>query len=362
MLAELARPSDNDALLKLLRDNPMAGAITVGFERAPDYFAASGIGAEQSHVVVVRDPVSGCIACVGDVSVRRVFANGRSLRAAYVSNWRVDRAWRGQPDLLEQGLRCIADLQCDRLKADVFYSAIVADNAPARSRLERRRAGLAAFHRADELVTFLIRTRPRPRTAASAIAPATDRAELSAFLFENLARFQFATDWTGELSDRPGALGPEDFLLLRRNGRIAAAGATWDQRTAKQVFVHGYAPRLGRLRPLYNAVAAPTGRPSLPQPGSQLALASVAGFSVAGDDPAAAGALLDALRQSGVRERGIELLALTLSARHPAVPAIRKRFRPWTYRSLLYQIEMPGTLPPGQLQPDRMAQPEAGLL
>ena len=89
-----------------------------------------------------------------------------------------------------------------------------------------------------------------------------------------------------------GGYGPagRPFLVLRRDGAIVACAAIWDQRASKQVVVRDYSRRLQALRPLHNATARLTGKPLLPAPGTSLALASIAGFAVADDDPESGGA------------------------------------------------------------------------
>ena len=39
----LAALTDEAALRRMLRENPMPGAISLTFEREPDYFAAAGV-------------------------------------------------------------------------------------------------------------------------------------------------------------------------------------------------------------------------------------------------------------------------------------------------------------------------------
>ena len=149
----------------LLRDNPMRGEITLSFEREPDYFRAAAEGAAEAYPIIARDPSSGRIGCVAEVALRHVFVNGAPVRGAYLSNWRMDSAWRERVAFLETGLAFFANLQQERLRADVFYTAILAENTAARRRLERRRPGPGNYHLVDDLVTYLVPTRPLRRSA-----------------------------------------------------------------------------------------------------------------------------------------------------------------------------------------------------
>ena len=69
----LATQADNAALLRLLRDNPMPGSISLTFEREPDYFIAAGLDGSLSQTVVSIDEETGECQAMGARSVHPVF-------------------------------------------------------------------------------------------------------------------------------------------------------------------------------------------------------------------------------------------------------------------------------------------------
>lgn len=358
MRIELAQASDDDELRALLRDNPVGGDIRIGFEREPSFFAAANLGVADSKTIIAREPNSGRIVSVGEVSIRSVFVDGAPVRGAYLSSWKVDRAWRGRPEILVDAFAFVETLQREELHADFFFSAIIEGNIPALRRLETPREGFPRFRRVDDLVTVILPTRSAQRD--SLLVPADP--EALAFRDARLRRFQFTSDWSAPELSSLQASGPDTPLCLRQNNKITACAAIWDQRDKRQSIVRGYSRFLGTVRAAYNFTTAFSHRPTLPNVGSPLELASVCGFALAKDDPETAVTFLDALRRSGCREAGVKLLGLTLSVRHPAIPAILKKLKPWSYRSRFYRVKLGDARISNAIDSDRLTQPEAALL
>ncbi len=81
----------------------MDGEIRVSLEREPNAFLAAAVEGEPHQTVVARDPVSGRIVGMGSRSVWNAFVNGEPRRLGYLSQLRVDRAFRGRKRLLAAG-------------------------------------------------------------------------------------------------------------------------------------------------------------------------------------------------------------------------------------------------------------------
>jgi hypothetical protein len=111
----------------------------------------------------------------------------------------------------------------------------------------------------------------------------------------------------------------------------------WDPRAFKQTRIHGYAPRVARLRPILNPLLRLRGVPPLPRAGSTLAAAFLSHVAVDGDDPATFLALLDDAR-AAARARGIEWLATAFVDGHPLLASLLRAARPRTYRTVLYAL------------------------
>jgi hypothetical protein len=132
-------------------------------------------------------------------------------------------------------------------------------------------------------------------------------------------------------------LAPEDFLVAVRDNRVVGCLAVWDQRSFKQIVVHGYG-RSMRWHRLAAGIAAPVlGTPRLPAPGRPLSHAYVSHVAVDEDDPEVFLELFDAAYDAA-HERGFACLVAGFAERHPFLAILRQRYRAWSYASVLYAV------------------------
>ena len=81
LLLDLATPADDAELRRLLRDNPMDGAIRVSLEREPNVGLAAAVEGEPHDTVVARDPATGRIVGMGSrVGPGTAFVDGAPCR------------------------------------------------------------------------------------------------------------------------------------------------------------------------------------------------------------------------------------------------------------------------------------------
>jgi ribosomal protein S18 acetylase RimI-like enzyme len=364
LAVDLATAADEPEIRRLLRDNPMDGAIRVSLEREPDAFLAAAVEGAPHYTVVARDPRSGAVVGMGSRSVWNAFVNGEPRRLGYLSQLRVDRAFRGRRRLLAAGYAVLRDLRgADETPFDV--TSIIADNEVALRFLGARVPGLPRYRELAPFVTLILPT-PRPRRPSRKVqvergSQATMK-EVADCLARNRRRYQVAPFFTAEelLSpERSRGLAPESFLLAMVDGRLAGCLALWDQSGFKQVVVRDYAPRLARWRPWINRLAPFVGTPRLPDPGSLLPHAYVSHLAVDDDDPTLFQALIEAAC-ADARAAGYAYLVLGLAAGHPWLPWLRRRFRAREYPSILYTVHWDA----GESTPldDRLPHVEAALL
>jgi ribosomal protein S18 acetylase RimI-like enzyme len=342
LAVDLATPEDEPELRRLLRDNPMDGAIRVSLEREPDAFLAAAVEGDPHHTIVARDPRTGAVVGMGSRSVWNAFVNGESQRLGYLSQLRVDRAFRGRRRLLAAGYALLRDLRgADEAPFDL--TSIIADNKTA---LRLLGAGVPGLPRYRELAPFatLILPTPRPRQPPPEVriehGTLETMKEVAGCLTRNRRRYQAAPFFTERelLSpERSRGLRPESFHLARVDGRVAGCLAVWDQSGFKQAVVRGYAPRLARWRPWINRLAPLLHTPRLPDPGAPFPHAYVSHVAVDGDDLRIFQALIESACAES-RSAGYAYLVLGLAARHPWLAWLRRRFRAREYPSLLYTV------------------------
>lgn len=371
----LASPADDAALRSLLRENPMAGQISLTLEREPSYFAAGAIEGGDRQTILAKD--EGRIICAGSVSERSRYINGQSMRIGYLGGLRLNASARGQASIIRRGYELFRHLHDTTGGPPIYLTSITEDNLPARRFLERGLPGMPNYRPLGRLVTLVIRRRRNAnffkptglvrrgfRTqsldviyGSAAIVP-----ELIDLLNRDLSQYQFAPCWrAAELLDHSLGLSPEEFrLACTRDGTPVACAALWDQRAFKQTVVRGYATTLRRLRPFYNAAAAVLGRPRLPRIGEALSNAYIS--HVAADSPQHIEWLIRLLHSSAY-SRKIDYLTLAFDERDPRLPHLRKAFKPREYVTRLYAVHWPdGASLASSLQTDRLLAPEIAIL
>ena len=158
---ELATPEDEPGLRRLLRDNPMDGEIRVSLEREPNAFLAATVEGEPHHTIVARHPELGIVG-MGSRAVWNAFVNGEPRRLGYLSQLRVDRAFRGRKRLLVEGYELLRTFRAaDEMTFDL--TSIIADNETARRLLGAGVRGLPAYQEIEGWTTLILTTSSRAK-------------------------------------------------------------------------------------------------------------------------------------------------------------------------------------------------------
>lgn len=299
---ELAGKGDDAALRRLLQETPVGGAVSLGFQREPDFFLAAEVEGERHQTIVARDEHG--LHGLGSRSVRTAWVNGCPQRLGYLSQLRIAAGWRGRPGWLQAGYARLRALH-DQGDAPFYVTTVASDNRRARRILEAGLAGMPFYRPVDTMATLAFATRP----SAEEVGPA-DLEEVSAFLQAIHPHYQFAPCWTPDVLEdarRCRGLSAADFLAVRRGGRLVACGAIWDQRAFKQVVLDGQVLDVGFLSHLACVSA---------EDGLQVVRAAL----------------------GRAHARGLPLLATGLSVRHPLFAPLTATHPCMRYDSVLYTV------------------------
>lgn len=340
LIVEEARPEDDSGLRRLLADNPMDGAIRVSLEREPNAFFAAAVEGERHRTIVARETATGRVVGLGSRAVWSAFVNGEPCRLGYLSQLRLDRAFRGRRRLVADGYRLIGSFRLpDEAPFDV--TSIIADNRVARRFLEAGVSGLPAYRTVEPFTTLILST-SRPRRTTGVERGSLERMhEIAACIDRNRRRYQLAPLFSADdlLSpERSRGLTPESFFLACDSGAVCGCLTLWDQSSFKQAVVRGYSPGLTRMRPWINRLAPLLRTPPLPAPGEPLPHAFLSHVAVDGDDLAIFRTLVEAAFREAC-ERRYAYVVIGLAARHPWVAWLKRRFRVREYQSLLYAVD-----------------------
>jgi hypothetical protein len=340
----VAGPKDDAEIRRLLRENPMRGAVSISLEREPNYFAGCAVGSARDVTIVARK--DGRVVCVGNCSVRMRFVNGKAMPVGYLGGLRLDSSVAGRFDILRLGYQFFETVAGHEVA--LFFTSIAADNLRARQFLERNLPGMPRYEFMGEFVTMVLSTRQGRGRGTVVEAEASEE-----FFNERQARYNLATEWQeNEFWELPGF---GSSMQLRNGNSVAASGVLWDQRRFKQTVVRGYSLWMKAVRPIVN-VFAKFGGVRLPAAGSALSLAFLSPVTATEDS---IGKLLAASMELA-HGAGIQLLTIGLDARDPKLGTVRNQFKLRECRSRLYAVRWKGRAP--CRFDDRILMPEVALL
>ena len=360
---QLATPADEADLRTLLLDNAMPGWVSIALTREPNYFAGSRLfGTEQTIIAreqMSRQPVGMCT-----YTRQPVHCNGQPAELGYLGGLRIAPAWRQRLRIVRQGFAAVRDL-CDQPPAPLWYTAIAVDNHPARRLLEAHMPGLPRYTALNDMVTMLLPATRGKRHRLWQALDTNDRtshttlAALCNWYNAQACAYQFAPVLQAEWLRAWLQNSHTTFYTVTQNDRLLACMALWDQRACRQARALHYRWPLGLLRPAHNAWAHLTKRPALPRTGEALAHSFMAFLAYA---PEMDDKIL-ALVEDALALAATPLVTLGLHARHPQLPQLQARFKPWCYHTRLYTVSDAASHADTPLPLDgRVAQPEVAIL
>ncbi len=344
----LAAQADDAELRRLLRENPLPGAISLTFEREPCYFQAAAVEGPFHQTVLGREAETGEIVGMGSRSVRPVYLNGAVQSVGYMSHLRANlrRPWGlSLARHLAQGFEFCRRLHADG-RAPFYLTSVIADNRPARRLLSSGLPGMPRLHEYARLHTYAVAPArrkpplPLPRGLRLARGNAGYIDGIVDCLQRNGARRQFFPHWTTHTlcsPDQTPGLAPEDFFLALDGERVVGCLALWDQSGFKQTVVRGYSGATARWRWAINLAANLSGLPVLPPPGASLLYCHASHLACDDDDPELFAALLRAF-YNAVAECGYDYFLIGLSSADPLRAVVTRTYRYITYTSQLYLV------------------------
>jgi len=341
---ELATPADDADLRRLLRENPIAGPISLTFERERCYFDAAVVEGPFHQTIVARESDSGHVIAFGNRSVRSLFVNGQARDIGYMSQLRVNPIY-GKGLYLARGLtggfQKYHELHQDG-RAPFYLMSVIEDNLPARRLLT---SGLPEYPHALEYARMFTYAIYPLRRKHELSLPASIRivrgAEKHASAIvdcvnRNNARKQFAPHWTCDSLFFPN-LSPADFFIALDGEHVIGCLACWDQGSFKQTVVRGYSGSLRRWRKLLNVFSRFGLAPYLPEPNTPLQYSYASHIAVDNDDQVIFKALLRAIYNYN-HEQKYDYFMLGLAEWNPFRKTV-ETYHPLTYISQIYLVD-----------------------
>ncbi len=243
MIIREATEDDNQALLELSRQTPMESGLSIFVDRSPDYFYLASLQGEN-HRVIVAERKGEIIGAIG-FCYRKIRLFGREVKASYIGGMKVTEAGRRTTALYRIIRRIYKELMEEGV--EIGMGSFLEGNEKAR-RIFEKGFNFPVFHPVAVIkILHIIPLWGKGReTCDISIAESSDLDELGGLFHKFYKKYELIEDFSRErlesILERSKDFSLENFLLLRREGRIVAALSFWDQRNFKRTIIRRYGP------------------------------------------------------------------------------------------------------------------------
>ena len=292
-----AQASDSDELIALISATPQAGAITINFERSPDFFMATNVVTQTPDVWVAIERESERIVAMFSIGQRDVYVNGERQQVRYGNDLRI------HPDF-KSGRTLFNLLKCYRqvMGTDWMQTVILSDNNASLNSIGSGRSITPTYFDFGEMTTHMLYL-TRPRVMHSQLNRANSsqgnkfnirRADhndidLMQTFFEQQAKtkqfyphYDFINMLNGD--DYYRGLVISNYYLMFAGQELVAMAGIWDQSSFKQTRFVAYSKLMSVVRLLNNAYSRLFGGMQLPKAGDKLSYVSLHSLLVINDD------------------------------------------------------------------------------
>ena len=308
---------DHGALERLFLETSMAGAIRIGSDRSPDFFATSRVQASEP---CVWGAFTGEGRAVGVFSMGRriVWLGGEKKPLRYLSDLRIHPDWRNGT-MLAKGFRVIKEQVF--AEGEWAQTLVLEQNLPALDFLRSGRGGLPEYREAGRYKNWLLpfQKLSRPTYRVRKARP-EDLPAIQSRLDESSQRRSFSPviDLTKLGEPYLNGLSVDDCLVAEESGEILGVMALWNQSAYQRLRVDGYSAPLAFSRAIINFHARLRGGVPLPAAGKIIPIVKATAIACAGDDPAILRSLLGVATSM---EKG-RYLSIGLSEKDPLAAAL----------------------------------------
>ena len=232
-----ADPEDADGILKIMEADITPGGLQLLYTRRDDPYESFLKESSEAKIGVIRAD-NRVVATVAAIP-RKMYINGIPRRVCYVSNMKRLKQFEGYLDWHK-----VFKEMCGAVDCDFYFCSLLDDNEEVKRMLHKKRRYMPYAKEICDYKTYIISPKLRIRADAYITGDiqlvrgsGDDEEDIVRFLNDTGSKRDFfpVFDRLSQLGD----IGAEDFCLLKREGRILAAGALWDRSKIKQYVVKG---------------------------------------------------------------------------------------------------------------------------
>ncbi|MFT5881254.1 MAG: hypothetical protein ACI86X_002393 [Moritella sp.] len=282
-----AQPADSDALIKLIVQTPQQGAITINFERSPDFFMATKVVTQAPDVWVAIERNSDKIAAVFSIGQRDVYVNGKRQAVRYGNDLRIHPNFQSGRTLFNL-LKCYREV----MGSEWMQTVILSDNSTSLNTMGSGRSITPTYYDFGSMVThmlYLTKLQSRLDLQLTVRRANHNDIDLIQEFFDQQAKkkqfyphYDFIKLLDGD--DYYRGLEINDYFLMFAQDKLVAMAGIWDQSEFKQTRFVSYNKMMSGLRVINNLYSQLFGGLKLPPPGGKLNYVSLHTLLVIDDD------------------------------------------------------------------------------
>ena len=243
-----ATHTDSAGLLDIMESDITPGGLQLLYTRRDDPYASYLAESPEAKVGIVRS--DGKITATLAAIPRRMYVGGTDARVCYVTNMK-----RLNGCTAYVNWHKMFKEMCEAVNCEYYFCSLLAGNRDVQSMLHKKRKHMPYAIPLCGYKTYIISPKTKITISTAKYEHVKGRPEdepaIVSFLNSN-GRQRDLFPVFDKLSDI-GDIKAENFCLLKRDGRIAAAGALWDRGKVKQYIVkgcHGIYALLRMMNPL----------------------------------------------------------------------------------------------------------------
>ncbi len=341
-LIEIANENDEAGLRRIARDNYMDGNIRLSVQREPNFFRSLEVEGRLVQVCLGRDLRNKKVIGFAVRAIREMFVNGFIRDIGYLSNLRLEEAYRGGT-LIYRAYRFLKELHRDG-RTPLYVTSILQDNQYALKIITSGRAGIPPYKDYGGYTTYVVGLKKKRGNLPGnlELRKGTEDMidDIISFLHEEGKKKQFYPLYRErDLLNTTGilrGLHMYDLIVALKRGKIVGVIGLWDQTAVKQDVVSGYSTLMRIIKPLWNIYAPLRDLPSLPVRDTRLNFFFAAMNLVKDNNRVIFHALIERLREEG-RERRLSYMVLGLHSRD-TLNGVMKRYPSYKFRSRIFLV------------------------
>ena len=258
----LAEACDSEAIKYLFENSGYPYAIDLQFGRGDDPYRSIMEEDDGAIVVLLKETSTQKVVSMGVCSFHKIWLNGEKKRGAYLNSLKILPEHRKGAIFISKAFEMVFELS--RNDTDIYYAAILEQASSTRKMFEKKRSNMPEYVKQDLYTTFCFK--PSGRLHGMELEKGNVDG-LDDFYEKCLKNYNLAP-----LNRNINGIKDEDFIVWRKNGKIIAACAVFNNKNNKNYWLNGYN---GILKYIYHIPVHYLGYPKFPRPGSIVNIASL---------------------------------------------------------------------------------------